>query len=415
MKLLITGGAGFIGSNLVRYFLDEYQDVEVINLDILTYAGNLDNLAGLEEDPRYRFVHGDICDAALVGELVGGVDAVLNLAAESHVDRSIAHDTPFVRTNVNGTHTLLSAALAAQKPPRFVQVSTDEVYGELAWRDPAARDPADRDAVGGGAAGRDPAPPDSLRRDSAPSDSARRDSAPTASEDERFTESTPLAPRSPYSATKASGDLLALAYHRTHGLDVVVTRCSNNYGPYQFPEKLIPLMVCNAMKGRVAAGLWRRPQRARPGSTCGIIAAASMPRFARVGPGRAYNFGGDAERTNLQIVRAILEQTGANPGLITFVEDRLGHDRRYAVDATKAKEELSWAPLVEFAEGLAETIAWYGENGGVDGADRKRGVSGLMSVVSSGSMRVGRSGCDAAGVAFSLSPRRVAPNSADAR
>ena len=173
MKLLVTGGAGFIGSNLVRYFLEEYEDVEVINLDLLTYAGNLDNLAGLEADPRYHFVHGDICDASLVGDLVREVDAVLNLAAESHVDRSIAHDTPFVRTNVNGTHTLLSAALAAPTPPRFVQVSTNEVYGELPWREP--------------------------------------DSAPPASDDEIFTESTPLAPRSPYSATKASGDLLALA------------------------------------------------------------------------------------------------------------------------------------------------------------------------------------------------------------
>ena len=153
MKLLVTGGAGFIGSNLVRYFLDEYEDVEVINLDLLTYAGNLDNLAGLEEGPRYRFVHGDICDAALVGELVGEVDAVLNLAAESHVDRSIAHDAPFVRTNVNGTHTLLSAALAAPNASRFVQVSTDEVYGELPWRDPEARDSERRDLAGGEAAG----------------------------------------------------------------------------------------------------------------------------------------------------------------------------------------------------------------------------------------------------------------------
>ena len=219
MKLLITGAAGFIGSNLVRYLLEEHEDVEVVNLDLLTYAGNLDNLAGLEADSRYRFVHGDICDAALVGELVGEVDAVLHLAAESHVDRSITHDAPFVRTNVNGTHTLLSAALAAPNPPRFIHVSTDEVYGELPWRDPEAREPAGGDA------------------------------APPASHHERFTESTPLAPRSPYSATKASGDMLALAYHRTHGLDVVVTRCSNNYGPYQFPEKLIPLMVTNAMKG----------------------------------------------------------------------------------------------------------------------------------------------------------------------
>ena len=336
MKLLITGGAGFIGSNLVRYFLEEHQDVEVINLDLLTYAGNLDNVAGLEEDPRYRFVHGDICDATLVGELVGEVDAVLNLAAESHVDRSIAHDAPFVRTNVNGTHTLLSAALAAPNPPRFVQVSTDEVYGELPWRDPEARDPVRRDAVG-------------------------RDAAPMASEDELFTESTPLAPRSPYSATKASGDLLALAYHRTHGLDVVVTRCSNNYGPYQFPEKLIPLMVSNAMKGEplpvYGDGLNVRDWIHVRDHCRGLDAALRKGRS-----GEAYNFGGDAERTNLQVVKAIIERTGADPGLVTFVEDRLGHDRRYAVDATKAKEELSWAPLVEFEEGLAETIGWYGQN-----------------------------------------------------
>ncbi len=342
MKLLITGGAGFIGSNLVRYFLDEYQDVEVINLDLLTYAGNLDNLAGLEENPRYRFVHGDICDASLVGELVADVDAVLNLAAESHVDRSIAHDTPFVRTNVNGTHTLLSAALAAPNPPRFIHVSTDEVYGELPWRDPAK---AEADAEPGAGA------------------NAEADAGDVADgAAERFTESTPLAPRSPYSATKASGDMLALAYHRTHGLDVVVTRCSNNYGPYQFPEKLIPLMVSNAIKGEplpvYGDGLNVRDWIHVRDHCRGLDAALRKGRS-----GEVYNFGGDTERTNLQIVNAILERTGADPGLITFVEDRLGHDRRYAVDATKAKKELSWAPLVEFSEGLAETIAWYGENG----------------------------------------------------
>ena len=347
MNLLVTGGAGFIGSNLVRYFLEEHEDVEVINLDLLTYAGNPDNLAGLDADPRYRFVHGDICDAALVRGLVGEVDAVLNLAAESHVDRSIAHDTPFVRTNVNGTHTLLSAALAAPKSPRFVQVSTDEVYGELPWRDPEARDPPSRDAAGGERAGPDSAPPDSLR---------------WGSEDERFTEWTPLAPRSPYSATKASADMLVLAYHRTHGLDAIVTRCSNNYGPYQFPEKLIPLMVSNAMKGEplpvYGDGLNVRDWIHVRDHCRGLDAALRKGRS-----GEAYNFGGDAERTNLQIVKAILEQTGADPGLLTFVDDRLGHDRRYAVDATKAKEELSWAPLVEFEEGLAATIAWYGQNG----------------------------------------------------
>jgi dTDP-glucose 4,6-dehydratase len=321
MRLLITGGAGFIGSNLIRHFLEQYEDVEVLNLDLLTYAGNRDNLAGLDGDPRYRFVHGDICDAALVGELVQGVDAVLNLAAESHVDRSIAHDTPFVRTNVNGTHTLLSAALAAPDPPRFVHVSTDEVYGELPWKDPEAPD----------------------------------------TDQDRFTEATPLAPRSPYSATKAAGDLLVLAYHRTHGLDALVTRCSNNYGPYQFPEKLIPLMVSNAMKGKslpvYGDGLNVRDWIHVRDHCRGLDAALRVGRS-----GEAYNFGGDAERTNLQIVRAILEQTGADPASVTFVEDRLGHDRRYAVDASKAKEELSWAPLVGFEEGLAETIAWYGEN-----------------------------------------------------
>ena len=326
MKLLVTGGAGFIGSNLVRYFLEEHEDVEVINLDLLTYAGNLDNLAGLEADPRYRFVHGDICDASLVGDLVREVDAVLNLAAESHVDRSIEHDTPFVRTNVNGTHTLLGAVLAAPNPPRFVQVSTDEVYGELPWRDPASAD-----------------------------------SDPSEAHHELFTESTPLAPRSPYSATKASGDLLALAYHRTHGLDVVVTRCSNNYGPCQFPEKLIPLMISNAMKGEplpvYGDGLNVRDWIHVRDHCRGLDAALRKGRS-----GEVYNFGGDAERTNLQVVKVIVEQIGADPALITFVEDRLGHDRRYAVDATKAKEELSWTPSVEFEEGLAETIGWYGEN-----------------------------------------------------
>ena len=337
MRLLITGGAGFIGSNLVRHLLEEYEDVEVLNLDLLTYAGNLDNLAGLEEDSRYRFVQGDICDASLVADLIREVEAVLNLAAESHVDRSIAHDTPFVRTNVNGTHTLLSAALAAPKPPRFVHVSTDEVYGELPWRDPEAHDDGDRD-VGGD------------------------DRAPADTDNERFTESTPLAPRSPYSATKAAGDLLVLAYHRTHGLDALVTRCSNNYGPYQFPEKLIPLMVSNAFKGKslpvYGDGLNVRDWIHVRDHCRGLDAALRRGRS-----GEAYNFGGDAERTNLQIVSAILEQTGADPASVTFVEDRLGHDRRYAVDATKAKEELSWSPRVGFEEGLAATIAWYGENG----------------------------------------------------
>ena len=354
MKLLITGGAGFIGSNLVRYFLEEHQDVEVINLDLLTYAGNLDNVAGLEEDPRYRFVHGDICDATLVGELVGEVDAVLNLAAESHVDRSIAHDAPFVRTNVNGTHTLLSAALAAPNPPRFVQVSTDEVYGELPWRDPEARDPVRRDAAG-------------------------RDAAPMASEDELFTESTPLAPRSPYSATKASADMLVLAYHRTHGLDVVVTRCSNNYGPYQFPEKLIPLMVSNAVKGEplpvYGDGLNVRDWIHVRDHCRGLDAALRKGRS-----GEAYNFGGDAERTNLQIVKAILQHTGGRPGV-----DHLRGGSPGSRPALRGRcHQGEGGAVLGAARGV-----WGGTRRddrmvrgewGVAGADRERGVSGLRRV-----------------------------------
>ena len=299
--------------------------MEVINLDLLTYAGNLDNLKDVEEDPRYRFVHGDICDDALVRELVAEVDAVLNLAAESHVDRSIAHDAPFVRTNVVGTHTLLSAVLAASDSPRFVQVSTDEVYGELPWRDPTQGD------AGG----------------------------------PRFTESTPLAPRSPYSATKAAGDMLALAYHRTHGLDVVITRCSNNYGPFQFPEKLIPLMVSNAVAGEplpvYGDGLNVRDWIHVVDHCRGLDLALSKGRA-----GEVYNFGGDAERTNLQVVGAIIAHTGADPGLVTFVEDRLGHDRRYAVDSSKAKDELGWEVTVGFEEGLAGTISWYCRRGESD-------------------------------------------------
>ena len=319
----MTGGAGFIGSNLVRYLLETHSDAEVINLDLLTYAGNLDNLAGVDGDPRYRFVHGDIADPELVEGLVGEVDVVLNLAAESHVDRSIENDAPFVHANVLGTYTLLNAARTCADPPRFVQVSTDEVYGELPWRDPSEADP----------------------------------------EAPRFTETTPLAPRSPYSATKAAGDLLALSYHRTHGMDVVVTRCSNNYGPYQFPEKLIPLMTSKALAGEplpvYGDGLnvrdWIHVR-----DHCRALDVVAREGRA----GEVYNFGGDAERTNLQVVNAIIEQTGADSGLITFVEDRLGHDRRYAVDSGKARAELGWEAGVEFEQGLAETIGWYEGQGG---------------------------------------------------
>jgi dTDP-glucose 4,6-dehydratase len=320
MKLLVTGGAGFIGSNFVRFLLKEDDEVEVTNLDLLTYAGNLENLHGLMDHPRHRFVRGDVCDVDLTRELVRETDAVVHLAAESHVDRSVTSAAPFVRTNVMGTHTLLAASLEAGVG-RFVQVSTDEVYGELPWRDPTRPDPR----------------------------------AP------RFTEDTPLAPRSPYAATKAAADLLALSYHTTHGMDVVVTRCSNNYGPYQFPEKLIPLMVTNALEGRelpvYGDGLnvrdWIQVE-----DHCRGLAAALRKGV----PGRVYNFGGDAERTNLQVVRSILKALGGSEELIRHTKDRPGHDRRYAIDYSRARAELSWTPTVDFDEGLAGTVTWYREN-----------------------------------------------------
>jgi len=318
MKYLITGGAGFIGCNLVRHLLGSDSDAQVTNLDALTYAGNLDSLDGIEEGSRYTFIHGDICDADVVRQAMDGVDIVLNLAAESHVDRSILSDAPFVRTNMMGTQTLLAAALELGVR-RFVQVSTDEVYGELPWFDP--EDPE--------------------------------------GQAHRFTEQTPVAPRSPYSATKAAADHLALAYHATHGLDVVVTRCSNNYGPHQFPEKLIPLMITHALEDRALPvygdGLYVRDWIHVMDHCRALLAAAH-----RGEPGAVYNFGGNAERTNLSVVRAVLKVLGKPEDRIERVTDRPGHDRRYAIDASRAESELEWTPdVVSFEEGLAGTVEWY--------------------------------------------------------
>lgn len=318
MNILVTGGAGFIGSNLIRLLLAERSHVEVTNLDLLTYAGTLENLRDIQADPRYTFVRGDICDGALVRNLMAGKEAVLHLAAESHVDRSIADPTPFVRTNVLGTQRLLDEARDAGVS-RFLLVSTDEVYGELPWMDPEDRTPARP----------------------------------------RFTEASPLNPRSPYSASKAAGDLLALSYHTTFHLDVVVVRGSNNYGPRQHPEKLIPLMATLAMEEKrlpvYGDGLNVRDWIFVEDFCRGIRAALERGRA-----GEIYNFGGDSERTNLQVVRGILANLGRSEELISFVPDRLGHDRRYAMDFSKARRSLGWEPRRSFEEGLAETIRWYG-------------------------------------------------------
>ena len=322
MKVLLTGGAGFIGSTLVRFILEERPDWEVTNLDLLTYAGRLANLEGVEDGHRHRFVRGDICSGGLVRELMEGTDAVLNLAAESHVDRSIEEAAPFIRTNVTGTHVLLDAAREIGVA-RYLQVSTDEVYGELPWVDPETPSPD---------------PP-------------------------RFTEDTPLNPRSPYSASKAAADLLVLSYHITHGMDVVIARGSNNYGPRQHPEKLIPLMVTRGVEGRALPiygdGLNVRDWIHVEDFSRGIIAALEKGRA-----GEVYNFGGAAERTNLQVVRSILEVLELPEDSMTFVADRPGHDRRYAMDLTKSARELGWDPIRAFDQGLNETVHWYLENRG---------------------------------------------------
>jgi len=317
VKILVTGGAGFIGSNLVRVLLAERPDSWITNLDLLTYAGNLENLREVKDHPRHTFVRGDICDPRLVRGLMEGQDAVLHLAAESHVDRSITDPAPFVRTNVLGTQVLLDSAREAGVS-RFVQISTDEVYGELPWMDPEDPDP----------------------------------------QRSRFTEETPLDPRSPYSASKAAGDLLALSYHTTFGMDVVIARGSNNFGPRQHPEKLIPLMTLHAAAGKplpvYGDGLNVRDWIFVEDFCRGILAA-----LARGREGEVYNFGGDAERTNLQVIRTILAVVGASDDLIRFVPDRAGHDRRYAMDFSRARKRLEWSPRRRFDEALAETVRWY--------------------------------------------------------
>jgi dTDP-glucose 4,6-dehydratase len=310
--ILVTGGCGFIGSNFVRYVLAERPDYRIVNLDLLTYAGNPENLADLAGEPRYRFVHGDIGDRALVDRLLGeGVEAIVNFAAETHVDRSIHAAEPFVRTNVVGVNVLLEASRAAGVS-RFVQISTDEVYGSL---------------------------------------------GPTGA----FTEQTPLAPNSPYAASKAAADLLIRAYVKTFGFPAVITRCSNNYGPYQFPEKLIPLFVTNALEDRPVP-LYGDGLNVRDWIFVEDHCAAILAALERGGPGEVYNIGAGNEVTNLQITRLILAELGKPEDLIQFVKDRPGHDRRYAIDASRIRRELAWRPRYAFDEALRATIRWYLEH-----------------------------------------------------
>ncbi|MEA2101035.1 MAG: dTDP-glucose 4,6-dehydratase [Thermodesulfobacteriota bacterium] len=315
MKVLITGGCGFIGSNLIAWIMENRPEWEVVNLDNLTYAGNLENTTGVEQGypGRYTFVRGDIADRHLVAGLFGryGFDLVMNLAAESHVDRSIEDADIFIQTNVMGVQVLLDAALK-NNVERFLQVSTDEVYGSLG-------------------------------------------------EEGSFREDLPMAPNSPYSASKAAADLLVRAYIKTHGMDAVITRCSNNYGPYQFPEKLIPLMVMNADAGKQlpvygTGGNVRDWIHVRDHCR-GIVMVAEKGRS-----GQAYNMGGDTQKTNLEIVKTILSIMDRDEDLIRFVKDRPGHDFRYAMDFSKIETELGWVPQTCFDDGLKETIDWYREN-----------------------------------------------------
>lgn len=328
VDILVTGGAGFIGSNFIRYMLNKYEDYRIINLDKLTYAGNLDNLCGVCED-RHLFVKGDICDRQLVNELFEAYHFkyVVNFAAESHVDRSIEDPEAFLRTNILGTQVLLDACkkywLSArhssaisdtekQIDNKFLQVSTDEVYGSL------------------GADG-------------------------------YFTENTPLAPNSPYSASKAAADMIVRSYKETFGLNINITRCSNNYGSYQFPEKLIPLMISNA---------WEDKELPVYGDGMNIRDWLYVEDHCRAidavlhegKSGEVYNIGGHNEKANIEIVRLILKELGKPETLIKYVKDRPGHDRRYAIDASKLKAELGWEPAIMFDEGIVKTIKWYMEN-----------------------------------------------------
>lgn len=308
-KFLVTGGAGFIGSNYIRYMLNKHKDIEIINLDKLTYAGNLDNLRDVEDDPRYRFIEGDICNAVLVNEIMPEVDVVVNFAAESHVDRSIGAPDDFIRTDIMGAFVLLEAA-RRNTIARFIQISTDEVYGSI--------------------------------------------------ENGSFQETDTLMPSSPYAASKAGADRLAYSYFVTYDLPVLITRCSNNFGPYHYPEKLIPLFVTNALEDKPLP-VYGDGQNVRDWIYVEDHCDAIDFLHHKGKPGEVYNIGGGNERTNLEITEFILKRLQKSRQLMVFVPDRAGHDRRYALDCAKL-HNLGWKPRYAFEEALDKTIQWYVEN-----------------------------------------------------
>jgi len=308
MKILVTGGCGFIGSNFIRYMLRKYPDVEIVNLDALTYAGNTENLRDIENEPRYRFIHGRVEDAERVEEALDGVEAVVHFAAESHVDRSILDAAPFIKTNVLGTQVLLNSALK-HEIKKFVHISTDEVYGALG-------------------------------------------------EEGVFRETDPFRPRSPYAASKAAADLLVQSYFTTYGLPVCIARPSNNYGPYQFPEKLIPLMITNLIEGKKVP-VYGQGLNVRDWLFIEDNCTAIDLILEKGKPGEAYNIGGKCEKRNIEVVREVLKVMGKGEEMIEFVPDRPGHDFRYALDNTKIESGLGWRPSISFQEGIRRTVKWY--------------------------------------------------------
>jgi len=312
MQILVTGGCGFIGSNFIRFFLKTYPDDSVINVDKLTYAGNLENLADVSGSARYHFIRGDIADAPRMEELINkGVDAIINFAAESHVDRSIEDPGAFMKTNVFGTFALLEAGrrVFPKQRIRFIHISTDEVYGSLG-------------------------------------------------ETGAFTEETPFAPSSPYAASKSAADMLVRAYHRTYGLPTIVTRCSNNYGPYQFPEKLIPLMISNAIEDKELP-IYGDGMHVRDWIYVEDHCRALDVVLRHGKEGEIYNIGGRSEKPNLVVAQTILDRLRKPHSLIRFVADRPGHDRRYAIDFSKIERELGWGPSISFEEGIGQTVEWF--------------------------------------------------------